>query len=288
MAWIYFQESVESESLSSHGSGQSPIVSATDTLKASFCPGCDQVKLIPLQSGMTSQHSELICSHESTSSSEDSHARISASQSKIEKAWTESGVAFSFISFDSPENVDQLSFFSKMSLPSELMEQKEWLKNWPESGMTVDGRLYLPPALEPSIEEIDGSCWRTPNANDASRGPMSLDVAINGGHQISLVTQVKHPELWPTPSARDYKGGYQYGRIRNGSVSMDTLDAAVQAFRPGGILNPDPTSQKTSGQLSPMWVEWLMGYEIGHTELDALATQWFHSKSERRSKSSQG
>lgn len=248
MAWIYFQESVESGSLSSHGSEQSPIVSVTDTLRASFCPGCDQVKLIPLQSGTMSQPCEETCSLESTSSSVDSHAKISASQSKIEKAWTESAVAFSFISFDLPESPDQLSFFSKMSLPSEPLELREWSKNWPGSGMTVDGRLYLPPVLEPHTGEIDGFYWRTPNANDASRGPMSLDVAKNGGHQISLVTQVKHPELWPESAQK----------------------------------------QEISGQLSPVFCEWLMGYRTGWTELDASVTEWFRSKSEQRSRSSQG
>ncbi len=43
---------------------------------------------------------------------------------------------------------------------------------------------------------------------------------------------------WPTASARDSKGGYQGGRIRNGKLSMDTLDVAVQAYREGGILGP--------------------------------------------------
>ena len=34
--------------------------------------------------------------------------------------------------------------------------------------------------------------------------------------------------LWPTASARDHKGGYQGGRIRNGKWSVDTLDVAAQ------------------------------------------------------------
>lgn len=33
---------------------------------------------------------------------------------------------------------------------------------------------------------------------------------------------------WPTASARDYKGGYPGGRIRNGKLSVDTLDVAAQ------------------------------------------------------------
>lgn len=33
---------------------------------------------------------------------------------------------------------------------------------------------------------------------------------------------------WPTASTRDHKGGYQGGRIRNGKLSIDTLDVAAQ------------------------------------------------------------
>ena len=34
--------------------------------------------------------------------------------------------------------------------------------------------------------------------------------------------------MWPTPSTRDHKGGYKGRRKRNGKVSWDTLDVAVQ------------------------------------------------------------
>jgi hypothetical protein len=56
---------------------------------------------------------------------------------------------------------------------------------------------------------------------------------------------------WPTPSTRDGKGGYIGGRIRNGKVSMDTLDVAVQHT---------DNQEKQSGSLNPTWVAWLMGY----------------------------
>jgi hypothetical protein len=53
---------------------------------------------------------------------------------------------------------------------------------------------------------------------------------------------------WPTASARDSKGGYQGGRIRNGKLSMDTLDVAVQAYREGGILGPPaPANRSMTG-----------------------------------------
>jgi hypothetical protein len=39
---------------------------------------------------------------------------------------------------------------------------------------------------------------------------------------------------WPTASTRDHKGGYLGGRIRNGKLSVDTLDVAAQL---GGWTN---------------------------------------------------
>jgi len=66
---------------------------------------------------------------------------------------------------------------------------------------------------------------------------------------------------WPTPSTRDYKGGYQGGRIRNGKVSRDTLDVAAQAT---------DNKDKSGGQLNPGWVEWLMGLPLGWTALEPL------------------
>lgn len=55
------------------------------------------------------------------------------------------------------------------------------------------------------------------------------------------LTNASDASSWPTASARDHKGGYTGGRIRNGKVSMDTLDVAVQAHTDGGILSNWPT-----------------------------------------------
>ena len=84
-------------------------------------------------------------------------------------------------------------------------------------------------------------------------------------HSNGLATQVDQLQKnWPTPSTRDHKGGYKGGRIRNGKVSMDTLDVAVQ--------HTDNKDQ-TSGTLNPTWVEWLMGLPTGWTDLDSWVTE---------------
>jgi hypothetical protein len=165
MGWIYFQELVESDLHSNPGCEPLHIVNKTDTHKAFYCHECNQVKLIELPSGMMSPRLEQICCPGSTSSVEAFPAKTSASQD-VEKAWMESEAVFSSRSQDSSESADQLSFFSRTSLPSEPVEGKEWSKNWPRSGMTVGGRLYQPQQLEPTIKEKDGSYLPTPTASE--------------------------------------------------------------------------------------------------------------------------
>ena len=96
--------------------------------------------------------------------------------------------------------------------------------------------------------------WPTPTAQDNNqiKGKDKRGTTLGGA--------VRN---WPTPSARDHKGGYLGGRIRNGKVSFDTLDVAVQH-----VSNKD----KKSGTLNPDWVEWLMGVPTGWTDLGSWGT----------------
>lgn len=63
--------------------------------------------------------------------------------------------------------------------------------------------------------------------------------------------------LWPTPNARDWKSG---------KVSEATLE---RNSRP---LSEAAANGQTSGQLNPTWVEWLMGFPLGWTDLEGSET----------------
>jgi hypothetical protein len=96
--------------------------------------------------------------------------------------------------------------------------------------------------------------WPTPQASD-NRPRATANSTVRRmelGKQISLEAAVK---FWPTPTAHNAKeGGYPAELMRN------TPTLAAQA---GGSLNP-------------MWVEWLMGWPLGWTDLKPLEMDKYH------------
>ncbi len=46
----------------------------------------------------------------------------------------------------------------------------------------------------------------------------------------------------------------------------------------GTISDEERKAMRGGGKLNPEWVEWLMGWPIGWTALDAQATEWFLNK----------
>ena len=106
----------------------------------------------------------------------------------------------------------------------------------------------------------------TPCASDGKRGPRSEEHLRTKKAQITLVTAVAHLERenFPTPCATDYKGAGQTGLLR------DRLDYAAERGATKSKTFTPPTVP--GGQLNPNWVEWLMGWPIGFTDLKPLAT----------------
>ena len=60
---------------------------------------------------------------------------------------------------------------------------------------------------------------------------------------------------WPTPSANEDAAG--------------SLDGKMQFMLPHAVKLSDPEGAAAGGQLNPEFVEWLMGYPVGWTEITA-------------------
>ena len=120
---------------------------------------------------------------------------------------------------------------------------------WKEKATKQGHSLFQLAASMPRTNETEYGLWPTPTTQDNQqvKGKDQRGTTLGGAVR-----------LWPTPAHRDHKRGYLGGRIRNGKVSMDTLDVIVQ-------YTDNPTRQ--AGHLNPEFVEWLMGFPIGWTEL---------------------
>lgn len=254
------------------------------------------VTYMQLRSGTMCGHSKETCSHASISFSADSRARISALQARAQD-WKVSEADYSTKPFDLSKSAIQTSFFSKTSLQSQPAADVLSSGRLPNSGMIVDGRFVQPPQLEPRISGSDGGFWPTPRANE--KGDYQRDRGIKGKERPTLSGAVK---LWPTPNARDWKdSGATQGNRKSPNLGTAIHFPTPRASDGKGARIPgsadkvrarqrtpnlqEYVSNVAGGTLSPMWVEWLMGYRIGWTELSALATAWYRSARGKRLRS---
>jgi hypothetical protein len=283
MAWIYLAASEVSDSRSNPGSEPSPIVRQTDTLKQSFCPGCGAATWIEPQYGTTFAPCAETCSHPSTSSSAAFLARISVLRD-LEQVWRGAEAGLYLNCSGSLANADLDSFSWKTSQLSLFGGLTDFSWNSMRWGMMRGGQLFQPSRWEPRTSGDESGLFQTPLASDgekmgwrstaagpvyglsaaAARGLLPTPTASEGGTNQSAsegsairasLGYLARTETLPTPRARDWKGG-----------GKDCLDSAV------------------GGQLNPQFVEAIMGYPIGWTELNALVTPWFRTRRGKRSK----
>ena len=164
-----------------------------------------------------------------------------------------------------------------------LEDLTECLETLPRSGMTRGGLLWELPTLARRTSGTASGLWATPSASDGQRGGI-LTENMTG---ISLAQQVNTPTKWPTPMASDGRGSS--GRRANGK-QVQLVDAVRMWPTPGyndyksgkgydhGNKKQTPQLRHISGgKLNPMWVEWLMGWPLGWTDLKPLATGKCHS-----------
>jgi hypothetical protein len=170
-----------------------------------------------------------------------------------------------------------------------LGDSEEFSETWPRWGSMRNGESFLRPIPALPICESVSGLWQTPVADDAiermagkwnSRGEPKLSAEVKlwptptasladkggritprKGREGGTLIEAVSSRMWPTPcaSASASKGSSPAALLRKTGKSRanDSIDHAVMASD-GGHLNPE-------------WVEWLMGWPIGHTALEPLA-----------------
>lgn len=109
----------------------------------------------------------------------------------------------------------------------------------------------------PNLETVVArTMWPTPKATyyKGGRKPETLKAA--GRDARNSLPDAVRSGFWPTPAASDNRDRGHKG-----------MPAIKRRMEKGKQLNLSMVVSETSGSLNPQWVEWLMGYPEGWTDL---------------------
>ena len=196
----------------------------------------------------------------STSSLEDTLANLSPSQveKRVKMIRDTSGQSI----LDLSKNVGQLGLLEKMLVDTLNSVSTPLSRTWRVKTTPLGRLVFQLRASAPTTKEKESGLWRTPDAH-SGRGPSSekrMKMKLEKKMPISLNDQVAHSNLmWPTPAAHEGRLGYQ---------RRDTGKKGTQKSLTTIVIDTEGGREKTTGQLNPTWVEWLMGYPKGWTDLN--------------------
>src|SRR6056300_26502 len=231
----------------------------------------------------------------STSSPEDTLANLSPSQveKKVKKIRDTSGQKC----LDLSKNSDLLGSLEKTLVDTLNSVSTPYSRTW-RVKVTPQGRLVFQLlASSPTTKEKESGLWPTPTrCNDS----FYVDKSPNKDkrHSRGLASEVEHRSLWPTPNAWDgQRGPRSQKNLREKSHQINLITAVKDASSPNPVkLWPTPRAaigmsmtltegmaklhkksylestvaqveSAPGGQLNPNWVEGLMGYPHGWTDL---------------------
>ena len=164
-----------------------------------------------------------------------------------------------------------LGLLEKMLLESSVWRSTRCFLTW-KTKATKQGRLLFRLAVSmPRTDGTDAPSWPTPTASDwKCRGPNSHQQGLPEAVRIRCGTGASQAEtrqggpdlqtavqMYPTPQARDYFPPHSPEYI------------AKKKAEGHGMAN---LNDSVGGQLNPTWVEWLMGFPLGWTDLSASET----------------
>jgi len=188
------------------------------------------------------------------------HAKTSAQQEKAQEL-TESAAGCgekwhaSFAKYD-----PDLSLW-KTPQCSLLGDSEEFLETWPQWGLMRNGECWEQRTLEQTIRGTESGLLEripTPQARDW-KGSSGRSMK---GLEHDLPTHAKN---WPTPQASDNRD--------RGNMSNPSIQRRVAI---GKQIMLSQSVDPISGQLNPTWVEWLMGWPLGWTDLKPLEMDKSH------------
>lgn len=181
-------------------------------------------------------------------------------------------------------------------LPSSSVTLPRW-------GMTRNGHVSAHPTAERPINVTASGLWPTPNVPNGGRScahvtewSESGKTAYHNGKKVQV--GLEHAaKYWPTPTVC---GNYQApkdGTKRGTGLATaaktwptPTVNDSKNSTLPPSQINHDNIpgallrdGETAGGQLNPTWVEWLMGWPLGWTDLKPLAMDKFREWQQQHS-----
>ena len=196
------------------------------------------------------------------------------------------------------ESCARIALSVRTFLESSGLPPGKWSRIWSRQGITSSCSVLKLRLSELGTGE-QGCFLLLPTPNTMDKMPPKSEEALNreaketrkGRRQPcnlrDWVTVQEGFRMWPTPTARDHKGAnsmehlkqakepgnqHHVGQLAN-AVKLYTTPCAADVTGTTGGKNHRSLRTEVAGQLNPMWVEWLMGFPIGWTDLNASETR---------------
>ena len=164
-----------------------------------------------------------------------------------------------------------------------LGDLESFSETWPQWGLMRNGECWEQRTLEQTIRGTESGF--VPNGVDYFHTPNTT--GLDGGSNSRKALR-KREEMWPTPVHSEARQGLQIRREGKKGTQTSLSTAVLTWPTPrtkgmcGGsgswdLLNKNTTVEEArlmgagnGGQLNPTWVEWLMGWPLGWTDLKPL------------------
>jgi len=264
-------------------------------LKMNYTPKQSLKSTFPKPLFMTTLRKLILSSFQKwTSSPEASHARTSA---MLEKELESRGIVLHSgnITLKRLAHYDQNSHSLKTCQLSLLGGLTKYSATFPRSGMMRNGTVYQLPPLVRIIRGTESLSWPTPTATEIeltleqimkrkeniggekraiylSNMVKMYPTSCAGGEMGSNAMKAfaKRIKKWRTPISSMCKVGGSPKKIIE-SIKKHQITTAHQ------VIVEEIKNGVVIGQLNPTWVEWLMGFPLGWTELNVSEMQSFHN-----------
>lgn len=176
---------------------------------------------------------------------------------------------------------------------------------WPRWGMMHDGECSELSTLAPRTDGNESGLWPTPVKYEDRAAAYTIETSFRHyveRRQTHLAQWVRDPRMFPTPTKQERASNQPYDATapidsgRSLSTFVRTFPTPTTCMNkgssPASLTRKDGRNRENDrldhaimaqngGQLNPTWVEWLMGWPLGWTDLRLLEMvrfrQWLRS-----------